>query len=65
MQIFLEQDIVDLLKIKQAEMTRRDFAKIVGVSETYLGDIYNLRRLPGPLVLRFLGLERGYWRKPA
>lgn len=64
-QVLTEKEVVEMLQKKQSKMTQKDFAKVVGISPAYLNDIYNLRRLPGPPVLRFLGLERGYWRKSA
>lgn len=63
--IFDEAGVVALLRKKQGKISQKDYAVVVGISSQYLSDIYQLRRMPGPSVLKYLGLERGYWRKPA
>jgi len=57
---FIKAEVVRMLKKQQGDLSQTDFAKIVGVSKQYLGDIYAGRRDPGPKVLNYLRLEAVY-----
>jgi transcriptional regulator with XRE-family HTH domain len=58
--------VLELLREKQGELTQKDFAEKLGVSAAYLIDVYRGRRPPGPSILRFLKLEKRvttvYWK---
>lgn len=55
-----EADLISLLKKKQGERTASEFAREIGISPSYLSDIYLGRRAPGPSVLEFMGVEKTY-----
>ena len=55
------KDVIDLLlKKRDPEETSLRFAERIGISPQYLNDIWHGRRDPGPKVLKFLGLRKGY-----
>lgn len=53
----------------QKDMSARAYAAWLGVSPTYLADVYSGRRGPGEGVLKKLGIEKNvrtiveYWKK--
>jgi transcriptional regulator with XRE-family HTH domain len=53
-----KDEIVQMLRTEQAERTNRDFAAELGIHESYLSDIYNNRREPGPAVLDKLNITK-------
>lgn len=54
-----EQDVIRLLVQACAKAGgQAPWAKQAGVSQAYINDVVNGRRLPGPSVLNALGLER-------
>lgn len=53
-----KDDVIDMLKKKQGEMTQKEFAAEIDCSLSYLIDLYAGRRDPGPKILDFLGIER-------
>lgn len=59
-----EAEVLALLHKRQGKQSSLKYAAEIGVSRQYLADVYHHRRLPGPVILAFLGLEKGYWRKP-
>ncbi len=52
------QELLSLMKRLQGDREGREFAQELGISESYLSDIYNRRREPGPSVLSALCLTR-------
>jgi hypothetical protein len=55
--IGLEQ-VLRMLRQSQGDRTAKEFAGVIGISAQYLSDVYSRRRLPGPIVLSHLNLER-------
>jgi len=53
-----EAEFVDLLKREQGDRSLRAYAKHLGFSVAYISDVYKGRRAPGPLLVKFFGLER-------
>lgn len=53
-----KEDVVEMLKKDQGDRTLRAYATAVGCSASYLHDVYNGRRDPGPKLLDHLNLER-------
>lgn len=52
-------DVIDMLRrASKAAGSEREYARLIGVSSPYLSQVINGRRLPGPAVLRHLGLRR-------
>jgi transcriptional regulator with XRE-family HTH domain len=60
MEALKQPHIVQMLREKMGNMTQRDFAEQIGVSQAYLGDVLKGRRDPGPSILQFLGIEKAY-----
>lgn len=58
-----ESQVIQLLKDGQGDMTQAAYAKEIGVSAQFLGDVYRGRRAPGPRVLDYLGLEKSFAKK--
>ena len=54
----LVYDIRRMLKDRQGDRTQRDLAAEIGVNESYLSRVMNERDDPGPVILKFLGLEK-------
>jgi transcriptional regulator with XRE-family HTH domain len=52
------QDIVSVMKREQGSRSMRAFARDLGLSVAYLSDFYHGRRLPGPSILNYLGMEK-------
>ena len=50
-------DVRQLLLTAQGVQSLRNFAHILGVSHSYLHDVLQQRRIPGPKILDALGLE--------
>ena len=46
------------LKERQGSLSQKEFAVQIGVSASYLSDLYNSRRTPGPKILKFLGIRK-------
>ena len=49
---------VKIIRLVEKHGSARKLAASWGVSPTYLSDVLNERRLPGPKILEKLGLER-------
>lgn len=52
-------DIAGKLKKLQGNLTQREFATIVGVSQPYLGDVLQGNRWPGKKLLDYLRNSEG------
>ena len=50
-------EVVALLKEKQGDRSSASLAAEIGISRSYLSEIFKGTRLPGPVVLDFLQLE--------
>jgi transcriptional regulator with XRE-family HTH domain len=50
------EKLVDLLKKKQGDRSASDLANELGVTPSYLSEIFSGKRNPGPKVLEQLGL---------
>jgi len=50
--------LLQWLERKQGGLTNKDFAERLGISGSYLGEIYQKTREPGPKVLRVLKVKR-------
>jgi transcriptional regulator with XRE-family HTH domain len=55
-----ETDIIAMLRKLQGDMTQRELAEKIGVSQQYLCDVLIGRRDPGPSILQYLGIEKAY-----
>lgn len=55
-----KEDVVQQLRSAQEKrkLSLRSYASTLGVSPSYLSDVYKGRRDPGPALLDQLGLER-------
>ena len=53
-----KEDVVEQLKKDQGERSLRTYAANIGCSASYLSDVYNGNRDPGPKLLDHLNLER-------
>jgi transcriptional regulator with XRE-family HTH domain len=49
--------LLEIMKSLQGERTQTEFAQQLGVSTSYLSDVYNMRRDPGTKMLRTMGVE--------
>ena len=66
MKSFKDQDVIKLLRQHQgSSRTQAEFARLIGVSQQYLCDVYAGRRSPGPAILKFLGLAKAYIKEVA
>ena len=52
------EDLIRWLERRQGTKTNQEFAKELGLSGSYLGDIYYKKREPGLKVLRAIGAKR-------
>ncbi len=52
------EDVIEVLRKRQGEMSLREYARIVGCSHSYLYDLYNGGRSPGNKIMKFLGLKK-------
>lgn len=52
------EQAIEILKKRQGELTLRQFAQVLGVSASYLSDIYLGRRQIGRKVLREIGMDK-------
>ena len=52
------KDIVSVMKREQGSRSLREFARDLGLSVAYMSDFYHGRRLPGPSILNYLGMEK-------
>lgn len=57
-----EQVIALLRKFCAQYETQAAAAEALGIKPAYLSDVLNSRRDPGPLILKGLGLRKGYER---
>ena len=65
MQAMNTDQVRELLKAAcQKPMTQRAVAKHLGVFPSYICDVLKGNRLPGPKILRYLGLERSFDYQP-
>ena len=55
---YTEAEVVEMLKAEQGERSLREFAEALGISPSYLSDIYLGKRAPGPAVLDQMELEK-------
>ena len=55
---YSENEVVELLKAEQGDRSLRQFAEQLGISASYLSDIYLGKRSPGPAVLEVIGMEK-------
>ena len=53
-----KEDVVEKLHEEQGERSLRSYATAIGCSASYLSDVYNGKREPGPKLLDHLDLER-------
>jgi transcriptional regulator with XRE-family HTH domain len=53
-----EADLVGVMKAAQGEKTLRDWADEIGVTASYISDIYHGRRSPGAKVLKYFGIGK-------
>lgn len=53
-----KEDVIRLLRDLQGPRTQREYAQVLGVSESYLSAILVGRNEPGPSVLRAIGYKR-------
>ena len=53
-----EEEVIALMKTTQGERSLRAFAEELQVTPSYLSDIYNGRRSPGPAILKFFGIGK-------
>lgn len=58
MKILTKSDVINFMHKTQGKRTAREFAKELGVGESYLSDVYRGKREPGPSILARLGLEK-------
>ncbi len=63
MKTFTESQVVQMLKDGQGKMTQAEYAKEIGVSAQYLGDVYHGRRAPGPAILNYLEMEKTFTKQ--
>lgn len=60
---FSGRDVVTALKSLQGSMTQREFATLIGVSQSYLWAVLLEKVAPGKKILDYLDLEHGYIKK--
>jgi hypothetical protein len=58
MKLLTLDDVLALMKTRQGKRLNKNFAKTLGISASYLSDIYGKKRDPGDSVLRAMGIER-------
>ena len=58
MKMLTRTQVVGLLAEKKGRKPLRLFADEIGVSATYLSDVFRGTREPGPTILELLGVER-------
>ena len=58
MKVIDHKGIIEELRKRQGDRSLRELAKEIKISATYLSDIYNSRRRPGPTVLKYLGYKK-------
>jgi len=56
--VFSRDELIALMKKQQGERSSKEFAAELGVSGSFLCDIYKGKRDPGPQILKSLGLTR-------
>ena len=49
--------LLEIMKSLQGERSQTDFAEQLGVSTSYLSDVYNMRRHPGRSMLKTMGVN--------
>lgn len=52
--------LLEVMKNIQGNRTQKEYADAIGVSAQYLNDVYNLRREPGPKILKSLGAQKAF-----
>ena len=53
-----KSEVIGILKFRKGDRPVADLATDIGVSASYLYDIFSGNREPGPKILSFLGLKR-------
>lgn len=53
-----KEDVIEQLHKEQGDRSLRSYATDIGCSASYLSDVYNGKRDPGPILLKHLNLER-------
>ena len=56
----LDQILKRLRSLVTIAGSQAALAKTMGVTPSYLSDVLQGRRAPGPAILKYLGLERSY-----
>jgi hypothetical protein len=54
METFSREQVLEKMRSLQGGRSIREFAASVGMSHTYIADVYTGRRNPGPNILRYL-----------
>lgn len=54
---FTQDDVIQMLRVRQGERSMRALAKELGISPPYLSDVFAKQRKPGKRILKALGLE--------
>ena len=57
MRTYTQEDVIAMVKKRQASNSLRYMAAKIGISPAYLSDVYRFNRLPGRKILAFLGLR--------
>jgi transcriptional regulator with XRE-family HTH domain len=58
MKILTQDEVLRRLREKQGERSMRKFAILLGISVSYLSEIYKKTRNPNPAVLKALGIGK-------
>lgn len=53
-----EEQVVELIRTRQGEKSLRQFAVEIGISPSYLSDIYLGTRKPGVKCLKYFGIAK-------
>ncbi|HEX5426639.1 MAG TPA: hypothetical protein VFW94_24215 [Candidatus Acidoferrales bacterium] len=53
-----EEDVINLIRCEQGEKSLRKFADEIGITASYLSDLYLGRRQPGKKILGHFGIEK-------
>lgn len=54
---YTREEVVALLQSRQGNRSRSALAREIGVTPAYMTYVYQGRKLPGPSILRYLGLK--------
>jgi hypothetical protein len=52
------QEVIELIRKGQAEKTLREYGAEIGISSSFLSDIYAGTRNPGPKILKYFGIAK-------